>query len=103
MFIITLTMALFGVASDFRKTKGEAAFKILCRNTFNEADVDDSGRIDMGELQKSLGKMGMKLTDAQIAAVVKMYDADGNSELDQEEFTKLASDLSMHREARTLD
>ena len=84
---------MFGVASNFRKTHGEAAFELLARTAFTEADADGSGCIDTSELQATLGKMGMQLTDAQTAAVVRSYDDDGNHELDEGEFMRLVSDL----------
>ena len=76
---------MFGVASNFRKTHGEAAFSALALTAFTEADTDGSGCIDMSELKTTLGKVGMKLTDAQTAAIVDSYDADGNHELDSDE------------------
>ena len=62
---------MFGVASDFRKRNGEAAFTMLARTAFADADIDHSGLIDMAELQTTLGKMGMKLNDAQASHVVE--------------------------------
>jgi len=84
---------MFGVASNFRKTHGEAAFTALATSAFADADVDGSGCIDTSELQTTLKKMGMTLTDAQTAAIVNQYDDDGNHELDESEFLKLVSDL----------
>ena len=84
---------MFGVASNFRKTHGEAAFDMLARSTFAEADTDKSGLLDMSELQRTLMKVGMKLTDAQTAQIVETYDVDGNHELDVDEFMKLISEL----------
>ena len=84
---------MFGVASTFRKSHGEAAFQALARAAFDEADDDGSGCIDMSELQKTLTKMGMKLTDQQTLTIVDLYDEDDNHELDFDEFVLLCSDL----------
>ena len=84
---------MFGVASDFRKTHGEAAFRILAQTAFDGADVDKSGKISTSELKQTLEKLGMKLTDHQTAEIVQEYDADGNHELDQEEFLRLVAEL----------
>ena len=84
---------MFGVASNFRKTHGEAAFRILAQTAFDGADTDKSGKIDTAELRTTLEKLGMKLTEAQTAEVVRQYDADGNHELDLEEFLRLVSEL----------
>ena len=84
---------MFGVASNFRKTHGEAAFRILAQTAFDGADTDKSGKIDTAELRTTLEKLGMQLTEAQAAEVVRQYDDDGNHELDQEEFLRLVSEL----------
>ena len=84
---------MFGVASNFRKSNGEAAFQALARGAFAQADADDSGCIDTAELQKTLASMGMKLNDQQTAHIITQYDDDNNHELDENEFMKLVSDL----------
>lgn len=86
-------ISMFGVASNFRKTHGEAAFRILAQTAFDGADTDKSGKIDTAELRTTLEKLGMQLTEAQAAEVVRQYDDDGNHELDQEEFLHLVSEL----------
>ena len=62
---------MFGVASNFRKTHGEAAFLMLAKTAFAEADDDNSGHIDMSELHKTLSKVGMKVTETVAAAIVE--------------------------------
>lgn len=62
---------MFGVASTFRKTHGEAAFNMLAKTIFTETDVDHSGKIDTSELQTALSKLGMKLSDPQTADVLR--------------------------------
>ena len=84
---------MFGVASNFRAVHGEAAFKILASTAFRDADTDESGKIDTAELRGTLEKVGMKLTEGQVAAVLTTYDADGNHELDQDEFFRLVAEL----------
>lgn len=84
---------MFGVAADFRSTHGEAAFRLLAATAFSEADVDQSGAIDTQELQATLLKLGIDLSDEQAADVISTYDQDGNNELDETEFVKLVSEL----------
>jgi hypothetical protein len=84
---------MFGVASNFRKTHGEAAFRVLATTAFGDADADNSGFIDIAELKKTLSKLGMKLTESQAAEIVRTYDADGNHQLDEEEFLNLVAEL----------
>ena len=66
---------MFGVASNFRKAHGEAAFGLLARTAFSDADTDTSGFIDTAELRSTLAKLGMQLTDAQSAAIVRQVSA----------------------------
>lgn len=84
---------MFGVAANFRKAYGEAAFKTLAASVFQEADKDGSGKIDTAELRSTLDNLGLKLTDAQVTEVLAVYDADGNEQLDEDEFLRLVSDL----------
>ena len=80
---------MFGVASNFRKQNGEAAFEMLARAAFTEADVDGSGCIDMAELRGTLKKMGMNLTEPQTATIVDLYDDD---DIDMPAFTPKTPD-----------
>ena len=85
--------AAFGVARDFRKTHGEAAFVALATTVFNQTDADKSGYIDTSELFDCLGKLGMKISDDQLVAVLNQYDDDGNGQLDEQEWINVVSDL----------
>ena len=73
-------LGMFGVASNFRKTHGEAAFRMLASTAFAGADTDRSGKIDTSELNATLKKLGMNVTEAQTMEIVREYDADGNHE-----------------------
>ena len=44
----------FGVARDFRRTHGEAAFSLLATTAFADSDTDGSGSIDKSELRATL-------------------------------------------------
>ena len=88
-----LEATMFGVTSNFRRVHGEAAFQVLVSTAFTEADSDRSGKISTSELKVTLGKLGMKLTEAQTAMVMQDYDMDGNREMDEGEFLGLVSDL----------
>ena len=83
----------FGVARDFRKSHGESAFIALATTIFNQTDADKSGFIDTSELFDCLGKLGMKLSDEQLLAVLERYDDDGNGQLDGQEWLNVVSDL----------
>ena len=84
---------MFGVAADFRKAHGEAAFRVLASTAFADADADCSGAIDTQELKATLSKLGIELTDEQVDGVIANYDTDGSHELEEEEFMQLVSAL----------
>ena len=69
--------AFFGVAKNFRKTHGEAAFMALATAAFTEADTDGSGSIDKSELRETLKKLGIRLP-GQTVTILQHYDKDGN-------------------------
>lgn len=90
-----------GVARNFRKQHGEVAFATLASEVFREADEDHSGKIDAKEVEKVLKKLGLILSENEVAEVMRRYDvgnADnageaGNGTLDEKEWLELVSDL----------
>jgi len=84
--------AYFGVAKNFRKTHGEAAFMALATAAFTESDADGSGSIDKSELRGTLKKLGIRLP-GQTDAILQYYDKDGNGTIEEAEFITLVSDL----------
>lgn len=84
---------MFGVARDFRASHGDEAFGHLARAIFKQYDLDSSGWIDTSELYECLEKLGMKLSDEQLIAVLETYDKDGNGEIDESEWLQVVSDL----------
>eukprot|EP01012_Entosiphon_sulcatum_P036090 TRINITY_DN45943_c0_g1_i1.p1 TRINITY_DN45943_c0_g1~~TRINITY_DN45943_c0_g1_i1.p1 ORF type:complete len:153 (-),score=39.45 TRINITY_DN45943_c0_g1_i1:87-545(-) len=61
----------------------KAAFKIF--------DVNGDGTISSSELKHILQNLGEKLTDEEIAAMMKEADADGSGEMDYDEFKIMMS------------
>ena len=53
---------------------------------FNTIDVDGGGTIDAGELSVLAERMGLGLSEAELANAVKEMDADNSGEIDFEEF-----------------
>lgn len=76
---------------QFSRRSMRVALKLLATTAFAEFDADASGRISTWELQSALGRMGIKMTDGEIAQLMQRYDTDGNQELDQSEFMGLVS------------
>ena len=92
-----------GVARNFRERHGEQAFVTLAAEVFKEADEDGSGYIDAREIGSVLKKLGMNLTDAEAAEVMRRYDVgsdadvegskSGDGKLDVKEWTAVIGDL----------
>eukprot|EP01052_Picozoa_sp_SAG31_P001240 SAG31_NODE_41_length_31342_cov_8.029286_30_plen_879_part_00 len=53
---------------------------------FRNFDEDGSGSIDASELKLALQHMGLKLSAAEISALLTSADKDGNGEIDMDEF-----------------
>ena len=71
---------------------------------FKKFDTDGSGKLEKGELLNVLGELGLDVTDADFVAYAKAlmedYDADGNGELDFDEFKKLHAQCLASEETR---
>lgn len=57
-----------------------------CRKLFDEVDSDGSGLLDLDEVEKLAGLLGVKLTPEQQQAAMQEMDGDGSGEVDFEEF-----------------
>ncbi|XP_014678898.1 PREDICTED: calmodulin-like [Priapulus caudatus] len=58
---------------------------------FRLFDRDGNGKLDREELRLIIRKLNPDVTDMTIAEMVKSADADGDGNIDYEEFVKLAS------------
>ena len=70
-----------GVARSFRKQHGEVAFTTLASEVFREADEDCSGKIDAAEIGKVLKKLGLVLSEDEVAEVMRRYDVGSTDDL----------------------
>jgi len=61
------------------------------RKFFLEADVDGSGFLDAGELYNAINKMGTEVSKDDVIELMMELDADGNGQIDIDEFTSLVS------------
>eukprot|EP00672_Neobodo_designis_P004997 CAMPEP_0174863586 /NCGR_PEP_ID=MMETSP1114-20130205/56505_1 /TAXON_ID=312471 /ORGANISM="Neobodo designis, Strain CCAP 1951/1" /LENGTH=318 /DNA_ID=CAMNT_0016098657 /DNA_START=63 /DNA_END=1019 /DNA_ORIENTATION=- len=59
------------------------------REVFNHFDADNSGSIDIEELGHVFEAMGQKLSEEDLAALMKQADDDGSGEMEFEEFLML--------------
>jgi hypothetical protein len=74
---------------DGAKTRNifsRASAKGIAQKRFEVADADNSGTVDMQELEKIAESLGRKLTPQQLRRVVEEVDVDGNGQLDYSEF-----------------
>lgn len=56
---------------------------------FELLDADDSGTLDPDELLKAFQMLGVSASKAHVVRLMEQIDADGNGELDQQEFRAL--------------
>ena len=52
-------------------------------------DKDGDGKISSTELKQVMANLGEKLTDDEIEEMIREADADGDGEVDYEEFVKM--------------
>ncbi|ETO30580.1 calcium ion binding protein [Reticulomyxa filosa] len=69
------------------------------KQAFSMFDNDNDGEITSVELGKVMEQLGQKLTDQELADMIKEIDADGNGSVDFEEFkSMMAKQLSTHHD-----
>uniref|UniRef100_A0A7S4K9S0 EF-hand domain-containing protein n=1 Tax=Guillardia theta TaxID=55529 RepID=A0A7S4K9S0_GUITH len=56
------------------------------RRVFKAIDTDGSGFIELGELKTAYRLQGVYITDAQLKAVLKIYDTSGDGKIDFDEY-----------------
>lgn len=61
---------------------------------FARADIDNSGGIDVGELQKALRELGLAADMEQTRAMMNKYDTDRSGTLELPEFRQLVADAA---------
>eukprot|EP01043_Picozoa_sp_COSAG02_P041764 COSAG02_NODE_3491_length_6659_cov_14.231555_2_plen_1453_part_00 len=74
------------VKTQMRNVFSRVSAKAIAQNRFQAADEDNSGTLDIKELGKIAETLGHKLTPQQLRRVAEEVDADGNGELDYDEF-----------------
>ena len=67
----------------------KAALERKMREVFSLFDVDDSGDIDVEELEEALGAMGHRFTQEECAALIAEADDDNSGVVEFEEFVAL--------------
>mmetsp|Transcript_14074 Transcript_14074/g.18235 ORF Transcript_14074/g.18235 Transcript_14074/m.18235 type:complete len:150 (-) Transcript_14074:474-923(-) len=65
--------------------------------TFQAFDRDKSGTVDSDEIKFVFEALGIELSQQMAEDMIKMFDTDGNGELDFKEFQALYKQLGMHK------
>ena len=59
------------------------------KKAFKEFDIDGDGTITGKELGNYIGKLGEKFSEEEINALIKIFDSNGDGELDYKEFLQM--------------
>jgi Ca2+-binding EF-hand superfamily protein len=81
-------MVLFRHAKEYSKCKADL------RQRFREADKDGSGKISFAELRHSFEVNGCRFSDDEVDEFLAFADADGDGELNLNEFMGLLGLIS---------
>ncbi|XP_052187213.1 probable calcium-binding protein CML25 [Diospyros lotus] len=68
---------------------GRAEIEEELKHVFNKFDVNGDGKISSSELGSILGSIGHTATDAELEAMIRAVDADGDGFIDFDEFVAL--------------
>ncbi|EFJ38843.1 hypothetical protein SELMODRAFT_403081 [Selaginella moellendorffii] len=68
---------------------------------FQSVDVDQSGSINVTELQEALAAGNLRFSQSMVAQMIRMYDRDQNGTMSFEEFVNLHKFLSLVQNAFT--
>ena len=62
---------------------------------FNDADINNDGRLSRKELKQMFKKLGYKLTQRDVTKMLDSFDSDISRDLDIDEFRELVKDMCM--------
>ena len=71
------------------------------RADFHDIDADNSGYIDLNELQKGLKKYGIKLSVVSTERLMRKYDDNPDNKIDIREFVQLKRDIDANSFRKT--
>jgi len=71
------------------------------RADFHDIDADNSGYIDLEELQKGLKKYGIKLSVVSTERLMRKYDDNPDNKIDIKEFVQLKRDIDANSFRKT--
>ena len=77
-----------------RKKKSQMTEDDRTRKMFRMFDGNGDGFISRHELKKHMSNIGVEMSDEEVDAVMQQIDADGNCQIDYEEFKNLMSILN---------
>lgn len=81
---------------ESRKETNRKEHNDSLKSEFLNIDTDQSGYIDINELQKGLEKQGIRLNSNNIKKIVKSYDDNPDNQLEFGEFMQLKRDIELN-------
>ena len=77
------------LTDEAREAQGSAVRQQSYEACFDSFDLDNDGSLSISELNQAFQQLGMFLPPLELEQLTREYDADGNGELNKEEFCKM--------------
>ena len=71
----------------------DSSVVVFAKKVFDECDVDKSGKLDTGELDKLLKDLGISCTEEELNQMIKDADDDDDGEIDPDEWNQIVFGL----------
>jgi len=91
-----INMEVSPLKIESRKETSRKEYNDRLKSEFLNIDTDQSGYIDINELQKGLNQQGIRITSKNVKKLMKSYDDNPDNKLELGEFVQLKRDLEIN-------